>query len=181
MGRAHHHAVARGEMTGRRGPTLSLDVNEARAARAQRGAVRVLAELRQRDLERVDRVEDGRPRRDLDLTTIDDHSHLIPGTSLFSVSLAGETFRDIFDAPRPRVKEKRATAYAAARHNGGRGVPPTNRMRKEANVARAGATILDSGDRFPDLTFPTVAHGRLTLPEAFGDAWGVFLVYRGHW
>lgn len=48
-------------------------------------------------------------------------------------------------------------------------------------MARAGTTILDSGDQFPRLTFLTVAHGRLTLPEAFGDAWGAFLVYRAHW
>jgi hypothetical protein len=27
----------------------------------------------------------------------------------------------------------------------------------------------------------TVNHGRLTLPDAFGEGWGVFLVYRGHW
>jgi hypothetical protein len=52
---------------------------------------------------------------------------------------------------------------------------------EEASVARAGTTILDSGDQFPRLTFLTVAHGRLTLPEAFGDAWGAFLVYRAHW
>jgi hypothetical protein len=48
-------------------------------------------------------------------------------------------------------------------------------------MARAGTTILDSSDRFPDLSFDTVAHGRLTLPEGLGDGWGVFLVYRGHW
>ncbi|MBI3827328.1 MAG: hypothetical protein HY294_15145 [Candidatus Rokubacteria bacterium] len=48
-------------------------------------------------------------------------------------------------------------------------------------MARAGTNILDSGDRFPQLTFDTVAHGRLTLPEAFGEGWSVFLAYRGHW
>ena len=48
-------------------------------------------------------------------------------------------------------------------------------------MARAGTIILDSGDQFPRLTFLTVAHGRLTLPDAFGDAWGAFLVYRAHW
>ncbi len=48
-------------------------------------------------------------------------------------------------------------------------------------MARAGTTILDSGDRFPQLTLTTVNHGRLAVPEALGDGWGVFLLYRGHW
>ncbi len=48
-------------------------------------------------------------------------------------------------------------------------------------MAREGTFILDSGDRFPTLTMDTVGHGRLTLPEGFGDGWGVFLVYRAHW
>ena len=48
-------------------------------------------------------------------------------------------------------------------------------------MARAGTTILDSGDRFPEFAFLTVAHGRLMLPEALGNGWGVFLLYRGHW
>ena len=48
-------------------------------------------------------------------------------------------------------------------------------------MARAGNTILDSGDRFPVITMETVAHGRISLPAAFGDGWGVFLVYRAHW
>lgn len=48
-------------------------------------------------------------------------------------------------------------------------------------MAREGTFILESGDRLPTLTFDTVAHGQLTLPDAFGAAWGVFLVYRAHW
>jgi hypothetical protein len=48
-------------------------------------------------------------------------------------------------------------------------------------MARSGSFILDSGDPFPALTMDTVGHGRLTLPEAFGEGWGVFLIYRGHW
>jgi hypothetical protein len=48
-------------------------------------------------------------------------------------------------------------------------------------MARAGSFILDSGDSLPTLTFETVAHGRLTLPDEFGKGWGVFLVYRAHW
>jgi hypothetical protein len=48
-------------------------------------------------------------------------------------------------------------------------------------MAREGTFILDSGDRFPILTLDTVGDGRLTLPDAFGAGWGVFLVYRAHW
>ena len=48
-------------------------------------------------------------------------------------------------------------------------------------MARASTRILDSGDMFPALSMDTVAHGRLTLPDAFGGAWGVVLVYRAHW
>lgn len=48
-------------------------------------------------------------------------------------------------------------------------------------MARAGAFILDSDDVFPTLAMDTVAHGRVTLPDSFGDGWGAFLVYRAHW
>lgn len=48
-------------------------------------------------------------------------------------------------------------------------------------MARAGGRILDSGERFPDLTMETVGHGRVELPGWFGDRWGVLLVYRAHW
>ncbi len=48
-------------------------------------------------------------------------------------------------------------------------------------MARASSFILDSGDTFPSLSLDTVRHGRLTLPEAFGEDWGVFLIYRAHW
>ena len=48
-------------------------------------------------------------------------------------------------------------------------------------MARAGSFILDSSDKFPTLSMETVNHGALTLPGAFGEGWGVFLVYRGHW
>jgi hypothetical protein len=48
-------------------------------------------------------------------------------------------------------------------------------------MAREGTFILDSGDRFPALTMDTVGHGQVTLPEGFGDGWGIFLVYRAHW
>lgn len=48
-------------------------------------------------------------------------------------------------------------------------------------MARVSGRILDSGERFPELKLQTVAHGTVTVPEAFGAGWGVFLVYRAHW
>jgi hypothetical protein len=66
------------------------------------------------------------------------------------------------------TSRQEATAASPARHGG-------------IHVAREGAFILDSGDRFPALTFDTVGHGRLDLPDGFGDAWGVLLIYRAHW
>ncbi len=48
-------------------------------------------------------------------------------------------------------------------------------------MARAGANILDSGQRLPAVTMDTVGHGRLALPDWFGGRWGVFLLYRAHW
>ena len=46
---------------------------------------------------------------------------------------------------------------------------------------RATSTILDSGDRFPELAMETVHHGHLILPQGVGEGWGVFLIYRAHW
>jgi hypothetical protein len=48
-------------------------------------------------------------------------------------------------------------------------------------MTRAGTRSLDSGEPFPGLTIETVAHGRLSLPDAFGAGWGVLLLYRAHW
>jgi alkyl hydroperoxide reductase subunit AhpC len=48
-------------------------------------------------------------------------------------------------------------------------------------VARTGNAILDAGDEFPSLAVATVADGTVTLPDAFGDDWGVLLFYRAHW
>jgi hypothetical protein len=41
--------------------------------------------------------------------------------------------------------------------------------------------VLDSGTPFPTLRMETVTHGRLSLPDAFADGWGVLLLYRAHW
>ncbi len=48
-------------------------------------------------------------------------------------------------------------------------------------MARGGSTLLDSGETLPSVTFETVSHGRISVPEAFRGAWGVFLIYRAHW
>jgi hypothetical protein len=48
-------------------------------------------------------------------------------------------------------------------------------------MARPGSTVLDSGETLPAVAFETVAHGRISVPEAFHGAWGVFLIYRAHW
>jgi len=48
-------------------------------------------------------------------------------------------------------------------------------------MAREPGRILDSGEPLPSLTIETVKHGRMTLPDAFGGQWGVFIVYRAHW
>lgn len=41
---------------------------------------------------------------------------------------------------------------------------------------------LQNGERFPALAGDTVAHGRLTLPDAIAEGnYGVILAYRAHW
>lgn len=48
-------------------------------------------------------------------------------------------------------------------------------------MTRAGKNVLDSGDTLPTFSMETVAHGRLTVPDHFGQTWGVFLLYRADW
>jgi hypothetical protein len=50
-----------------------------------------------------------------------------------------------------------------------------------ACMTRAGTKILDSADTLPTLSIETVGHGRLPVPDHFGQGWGVFLLYRAHW
>ena len=45
----------------------------------------------------------------------------------------------------------------------------------------AGARRLDAGDPLPALSMSTVAHGTITVPDWFGVAWGVLLLYRAGW
>ena len=48
-------------------------------------------------------------------------------------------------------------------------------------MARAGTKIPDSSEPLPTFSMDTVAHGRLTVPDHFGEGWGVLLLYRAHW
>ncbi len=75
VGRAHRHAVPRGEMARGRSPAEPVDVHETGPAGAERGAIRILAELRKRNAQAVDRFQDRGPRRDLDGAIIDNESH----------------------------------------------------------------------------------------------------------
>ncbi|MFQ5895029.1 MAG: hypothetical protein ACE5JJ_04325 [Nitrospinota bacterium] len=48
-------------------------------------------------------------------------------------------------------------------------------------MTRAGSFLLDSGDRFPDMTLNLVDGGTLQLPDGLKEDWNVLLFYRGHW
>ena len=50
-----------------------------------------------------------------------------------------------------------------------------------STVARATSDTFDTDDPFPALSFPTLDHGTVALPEHFAGNWGVLLVYRAHW
>src|SRR2546428_1284651 len=75
MRRAPGHSIPRGQMTRRRRTPLALGLDEAGAAGAERTAVGVLAELGQRDAQRVDRIQHGRAVRHLDGAPIDRELH----------------------------------------------------------------------------------------------------------
>jgi hypothetical protein len=59
--------------------------------------------------------------------------------------------------------------------------PSTDPGREEWTMTRAGTRLLDSGERLPTVAMETVAHGRITVPDRFGENWGVLLLYRAHW
>jgi peroxiredoxin len=44
-----------------------------------------------------------------------------------------------------------------------------------------GVHPLDTCDQFPKMTFRTLDHGKVALPDYFGKRWGVMLFYRGVW
>ena len=59
--RDHDHPIPRRQVAGGRRAPLALDVDKASPAGAERATIGILAELRQRDGEGVDRVQHGRP------------------------------------------------------------------------------------------------------------------------
>ena len=69
------HALARRQVARGGEPALALDADEARPAGAERRAIRVLAELGERDREQVHAVEDRRPLGKLDRASVDREPH----------------------------------------------------------------------------------------------------------
>jgi hypothetical protein len=51
---------------------------------------------------------------------------------------------------------------------------------KEGKMAKIGFG-LDANDVFPALRFQITSGETIQLPEYTGEAYGVFLVYRGYW
>ena len=72
---ADDHALSGGQVAGRRGAAHALHVDETGPAGAERRAVGILAELRQRDAEAVDRIEHGGAGVELDRPIVDDQLH----------------------------------------------------------------------------------------------------------
>src|SRR5439155_673293 len=73
--RAHRHAITRRQMTGGRSPAQPLHVHEARAARAERRAVRILAELRKWNTQTIDGVQNRGAGRDFYCPIINEEFH----------------------------------------------------------------------------------------------------------
>ena len=48
-------------------------------------------------------------------------------------------------------------------------------------MARIGTAILDGNDPFPKLDLKLLSGDALSLPEGFGEGYGVMLFYRGDW
>ena len=72
---ADDHPLAGGQMAGGGCSAHALDVNETGPAGAERRAVGILAELRQRDAEAVDRIQHGGAGVELDRPIVDDQLH----------------------------------------------------------------------------------------------------------
>ena len=48
-------------------------------------------------------------------------------------------------------------------------------------MTRGIATLLDTGDSFPDLDFTLVSGESVVVPQDLGKRWRILLIYRGHW
>ncbi len=48
-------------------------------------------------------------------------------------------------------------------------------------MAKADSTLLDINDPFPKMNFQLLSGETISLPEEFGDNYGIILFYRGNW
>ncbi len=48
-------------------------------------------------------------------------------------------------------------------------------------MPRMAEKIIDSGNPFPSIEVDRVGGGKISLPGDLSGAWGVVLLYRGHW
>jgi hypothetical protein len=48
-------------------------------------------------------------------------------------------------------------------------------------MAKATTAFLDANDSFPELDIRLISGETLSLPEGFGEGYGVLLLYRGYW
>jgi hypothetical protein len=48
-------------------------------------------------------------------------------------------------------------------------------------MAKADSTILDVNDPFPQMELHLLDGTTFSLPEGFGDGYGILLIYRGDW
>jgi len=48
-------------------------------------------------------------------------------------------------------------------------------------MTREIATLLDTGDNFPDLDFTLVSGESTVVTRNLGKRWRILLIYRGHW
>ncbi len=48
-------------------------------------------------------------------------------------------------------------------------------------MSRKNCKLLDTGAEFPEMSFNTIGHEVVRLPEDFGERWNILLFYRGHW
>ena len=105
---ADDHALAGGQMAGGGGAAHALDVDETGPAGAERRAVGILAELRQRDAEAVDRIEHGGAGVELDRPIVDDQLH--GGLIIKDKPASGNRVSGVRDARRYNTAAHRRTS-----------------------------------------------------------------------
>jgi len=105
---ADDHPFAGGQMAGGRCAAHALDVDETGPAGAERRAVRILAELRQRDAEAVDRIQHGGAGVELDRPIVDNQLH--GGLIIKDKPVPGNRVSDLRDARRYNTPARRRTS-----------------------------------------------------------------------